>query len=98
MPYGLPEGFFEANEAALMARVQQEQAQQARRGRRMYLSLWMGGAVAAMLAVGAYFWMPREEVVMTSADLLYAYHDGMSSEELESWVEFYEADLFVSYE
>ena len=102
MPYSLPEGFFEANEAALMARVQQEAQETAqrptRKGVMMRLPLWMGGAVAAMLAVGVLFWMPREESVLTSGDLLYAYHDGMSSEELESWIEFYEADLFVSYE
>ena len=105
MPYRLPEGFFEANEAELMQRIARErQATQSggvasvRKGVMMRLPLWMAGAVAAMLAVGVLFWIPEQVALPSANDLLYANYDEMSDEELDHWIEFYEADLFVSYE
>ncbi len=104
MPYSLPEGFFEANEAELMRRIATEQphvvgrADGTPKGRLVPLSAWIGGAVAAMLVVGALFYLPQERPAEVEQALLYADHATLSEEELASWVEFYEADLFVSYE
>ena len=106
MPYRLPEGFFEANEAELIQRMQRE-AQTAkqtnkvaapRKGLALRLPLWICGAVAAMLAIGVLFWIPEEQAEAMPNAPLYANYEEMSEEELAHWVEFYEADLFVSYE
>lgn len=105
MPYSLPEGFFKANEVELMQRIAREEqltqslmATNTRKGMVKRLPLWIVGAVAAMLAVGVLFWIPEEQATTTTNDLLYASYEEMSEEELAHWVEFYEADLFVSYE
>ncbi|MBQ3083450.1 MAG: hypothetical protein IJ028_04420 [Alistipes sp.] len=92
MPYRLPEDFFAQNEAELMRRVEQP------RGRLMRLPIWLGGAVAAAVLVGVMLWLPMREMKPMATEQLYAYNETMSNEELAGWVEFYEADLFVSYE
>lgn len=100
MPYRVPTDFFAENEAVLMCRIAAAptSAPAPARGRRMRLPLWVGGAVAAALLAGVLAFWPAPEEPVTANEPLYACHEVMSAEELESWVEFYEADLFVSYE
>lgn len=105
MPYSLPEGFFEANEAAVMQRIAREErvaqsltGANIRKGVAKRLPLWIAGAVAAMLAVGVLFLIPEEQAEAMPNAPLYANYEEMSEEELAHWVEFYEADLFMSYE
>ena len=105
MPYSLPEGFFEANEAAVMQRIAREErvaqsltGANIRKGVAKCLPLWIAGAVAAMLAVGVLFLIPEQKAIPSTGGPLYAGYEEMSDEELDHWIEFYEADLFVSYE
>ena len=52
-------------------------------------------AAAACLAVGVF--VRNATVEATSGEgVLYAYSEQMGDEELSSWVEFYEADIFLS--
>ena len=54
--------------------------------------------MAAAVLVGVMLWLPMRERKPMATEQLYAYNETMSNEELAGWVEFYEADLFVSYE
>lgn len=100
MPYRTPEGFF-AEQAAelqqLAAQYTQEQSAQATKGRLQPL-LWVGGVAAALLVGVVLSWGDRalQPNETTPNEPLYAYNETMSSDELESWVEYYEADLFLA--
>lgn len=94
MPYLLPDDFFEKNEQELMRRVTTLQTR-----RRHRLLLWIGGAAAAAILTGIALLPPimhSEAIELTTP--LYSYNESVSTEELRSWVDLYEADIFLSYE
>lgn len=69
------------------------------RGRKIGLGWWIG-SIAAVVTL-ALVTLLRLDVIRqpqqsTFESPLYAYHDAMSSDELDGWVEFYEADLFLA--
>lgn len=100
MPYRTPEGFF-AEQAAelqqLAAQYTQEQSAHETKGRLRPL-LWVGGVAAALLVGVVLSWSDRalQQAETTPSEPLYAYNETMSSDELEGWVEYYEADLFLA--
>lgn len=94
MPYLLPDDFFEKNEQELMRRVTSLQTR-----RRHRLLLWIGGAAAAAILTGIALLPPiTQPKTIESNTPLYSYNESMSTEEVRSWVELYEADIFLSYE
>ena len=94
MPYLLPDNFFETNEKEVMQRISALQ-----RKHRRQLSVWIGGAMAAAILIGIVLLSPITQP--TPIDLnapLYSYNESMSNEEVQSLMELYEADIFLSYE
>lgn len=83
MPYTVPKEFFRENEAAILARTT--------RRRRLNWPLVCGIAASLVLVC-----LVALRTTSTNELSLYGYHDTMADEELASWVEFYEADLFIS--
>ncbi len=100
MPYRTPEGFF-AEQAAelqqLAAQYTQEQSAHEAKGRLRPL-LWAGGVAAVLLVGVALYWsdLATQSTETMPSEPLYAYNETMSNDELESWVEYYEADLFLA--
>lgn len=85
MPYSVPEGFFEQQQAELIRQTVGTNTHHTR--------WWIGGAAAAAcLVVGLVGLHSADEPTLA----LYEYTEQMSEEELSSWSEFYEADLFLS--
>lgn len=91
MPYRVPDSFFEQNHRVW------GQSVGITRERNWRLPLWVGSSVAAAILVGFAMWTALHSEPVPTSEQLYVYNDTMSDDELESWVEFYEADLFVSY-
>lgn len=88
MPYRVPEGFFEQQQEVLTARTVGS--------RKRRYGWWLGAvAAAACLAVGVFVRNATGEAT-SGEGVLYAYSEQMGDEELSSWVEFYEADIFLS--
>lgn len=84
MPYTVPKEFFRENEIAILARTT--------RRRRMNWSLICGVAASLVLVC-----LVTLRITSSSdSPSLYGYHDAMADEEVASWVEFYEADIFIS--
>ncbi len=69
------------------------------RALKIHLGWWIGG-VAAVVALALitllHFETTLQPLQSASESPLYAYHDAMTSDELDGWVEFYEADLFLA--
>ncbi len=82
MPYTVPTDFFSQNEAALFARTT----------RRRSLPLICGIAASFALICFVGLWFTSSELTPP----LYGYNEQMEDDELASWVEFYEADMFIS--
>lgn len=93
MPYLLPDDFFERNEQEVMRRVTSLQTR-----RRHRFLLWIGGTAAAAVLTGIAFLTSTQPLTIELNTLLYSYNESMTNEELQGWVELYEADIFLSYE
>ncbi len=88
MPYRVPEGFFEAQEKEILAKSVGSKTR--------FHRWWVGGvAAAACLMVGLFGLHSADEPTFDST-ALYGYTEQMNDEELTTWVEFYEADIFLS--
>ncbi len=88
MPYRVPEGFFEEQEKEILA--------QSVGSKTRFHRWWVGGvAAAACLMVGLFGLHSADEPAFTPT-ALYGYTEQMNDEELTTWVEFYEADIFLS--
>ncbi len=88
MPYRVPEGFFEEQEKAILAKSVGSKTR--------FHRWWVGGvAAAACLMVGLFGLHSADEPTLAPT-ALYGYTEQMNDEELTTWVEFYEADIFLS--
>lgn len=88
MPYRVPEGFFEEQEKEILA--------QSVGSKTRFHRWWVGGvAAAACLMVGLFGLLSADEPTFAPT-ALYGYTEQMNDEELTTWVEFYEADIFLS--
>lgn len=99
MPYRTPEGFF-AQQAAELQQAADRIVSAGKLSQRLQPLrplIWMGGIAAALLVVLLLRWGDLTPKAAETAyhEPLYAYHESMSSDELEGWVEYYEADLFL---
>ena len=85
MPYRVPTAFFEENEARLMRSIARKRLWRA--------TWWIGAAasVALVLTIGL-----CEKTARLPEGTIYAYNEEMADEDLSSWIEFYEADIFLS--
>lgn len=90
MPYRVPTGFFARQEQTILARTVR-----ARRARILRLRL-IGGIAACVALIALVGWWPSDRRLADHT--LYAYAASMGDDEVEAWVEFYEADLFLSAE
>lgn len=89
MPYRVPEGFFPQNEQAILASLPPAKGRLER--------LWPYlTAVAAALVLAVAAW--QFTTVSRLDGVLYADGDYLTDEELALWDEFYEADVFLSYD
>ncbi len=102
MPYRLPEAFFEQNARAILARVAAcSDAQRPTHpdtypaARKMPLRLPLISGIAAAVALCCLVALWQVERPQPSI-ALYAYAEDMADDELASWIDFYEADLFLS--
>lgn len=89
MPYRVPEGFFAQNEQAILQQLPARQAPLVR------LWPWVAAAAAAVVVAIAVWQLPRTSEI---EGVLYADNDFLTVDELALWDEFYEADLFLSYD
>lgn len=100
MPYRTPQGFFAEQTSELQqlaAQYIREQSANKTKGSLRPL-LWVGGIAAALLIGVVLYWsdpVPQDSTTVPS-EPLYAYNETMSNDELEGWVEYYEADLFLA--
>lgn len=104
MPYRTPTDFFARNKAAILAATvglneptssAEATVSSAPRNRRLRIGWQWAGAVAASIALIALAgWWATD--THTADPTLYAYAATMGDEELDSWVAFYEDDLFLS--
>lgn len=88
MPYRVPEGFFAQQEKEILAKSVGSKTR--------FHRWWVGGvAAAACLMVGLFGLRSTDEPTFDHS-ALYGYTEQMNDEELTNWVEFYEADIFLS--
>lgn len=85
MPYRVPSNFFSENEGELLRAVEQQ------RPRRT--NWWIAAAASLIVATFVGLWSMSQRL---PEGALYPYSEELADEELASWVEFYEADLFLS--
>mgnify|MGYP003303466477 FL=1 len=88
MPYRVPEGFFEAQEKELLAKSVGSKTR--------FHRWWVGGVAAAACLMVGLFGLHSADEPTFAPTALYGYTEQMNDEELTTWVEFYEADIFLS--
>ncbi|MBQ2844140.1 MAG: hypothetical protein IJE69_07820 [Alistipes sp.] len=88
MPYRVPEGFFEEQEKAILA--------QSVGSKTRFHRWWVGGVAAAVCLMVGLFGLHSADEPTFAPTALYGYTEQMNDEELTTWVEFYEADIFLS--
>lgn len=88
MPYRVPEGFFEEQEKAILA--------QSVGSKTRFHRWWVGGVAAAACLMVGLFGLHSADEPAFAPTALYGYTEQMNDEELTTWVEFYEADIFLS--
>lgn len=88
MPYRVPEGFFEAQEKAILAKSVGSKTR--------FHRWWVGGVAAAACLMVGLFGLHSADEPTFAPTALYGYTEQMNDEELTTWVEFYEADIFLS--
>lgn len=88
MPYRVPEGFFEAQEKVILAKSVGSKTR--------FHRWWVGGVAAAACLMVGLFWLHSADEPTFAPTALYGYTEQMNDEELTTWVEFYEADIFLS--
>lgn len=88
MPYRVPDGFFEEQEKAILA--------QSVGSKTRFHRWWVGGVAAAACLMVGLFGLHSADEPTFAPTALYGYTEQMNDEELTTWVEFYEADIFLS--
>lgn len=88
MPYRVPEGFFEEQEKVILA--------QSVGSKTRFHRWWVGGVAAAACLMVGLFGLHSADEPTFAPTALYGYTEQMNDEELTTWVEFYEADIFLS--
>lgn len=88
MPYRVPEGFFEAQEKEILAKSVGSKTR--------FHRWWVGGVAAAACLMVGLFGLHSADEPTFAPTALYGYTEPMNDEELTTWVEFYEADIFLS--
>lgn len=88
MPYTVPDGYFDAMHGRLAAIPA--------RHRRSLVIRWVSVAAAIVLVASVAFFTlrPRPQETLLS-DIVSQYEQSLSDEELDSWVEFAENDVFL---
>ncbi len=88
MPYRVPEGFFEEQEKEILAKSVGSKTR--------FHRWWVGGVAAAACLMVGLFGLHSANEPTFAPTALYGYTEQMNDEELTTWVEFYEADIFLS--
>ena len=88
MPYTVPDGYFDAMHEKLAAIPGRQ--------RRNLVIRWVSAAAAIVLVASVAFFTlrPRPQETLLS-DIMLQYEQSLSDEELDSWVEFSENDVFL---